>query len=134
VVDLQQQRRAPVVQRLGHVERPERVGAVEALLHLVRHERAQAPHVERPTANRERADVAGEVEGLVVDPGRRGEPERGGGEAPAQPRRGIEARLDVGAQRGHRRPRPAGRRVKHDQLAGVSRHRRGLQGEDGRVF
>jgi hypothetical protein len=85
-------------------------------------------------ANRERTDVAGEVEGLVVDPGRRGEPERREGKAPAQPRRGIEAGLDVGAQLGHRRPRPADRRVEHDQLAGVSRHRRRFQGEDGRVF
>jgi hypothetical protein len=110
------------------------VGAVEALLHLARHERAQAPHVERPAADREPADVAGEVEGVVVHPGRRREAERRGREASAQPRRGVEAGLDVGTQLGHGRARPAGRWVDHDQLAGVSRHGRGFEGEDGRVL
>ena len=89
VMDPPHDRGAVALDRARHVHPPERPTPIERLDHQLGH---QAPQValERP-----RSDVPDQVEGRVVDPGRRGKPQRRRREALPQPRLGAEARRNV---------------------------------------
>jgi hypothetical protein len=89
VMDPPYDRGAFALNRARHVHPPERPKPVERLDHQVGH---QVPQV---AVGRPRSDVPGQVEGRVVDPGRRGKPQRRRREPLLQPRRGAETRRNV---------------------------------------
>jgi hypothetical protein len=93
VVDLRQQRDAPALEPVDHVELPQRAAAVERAPEHTLHRLGQLPVVAR-RGQRGLTDMEVQVEVRVVDPVGEVEPERDLGQPPAQRRQQVQPLLE----------------------------------------
>src|SRR4051794_40100143 len=131
VVDADDERGAPVLERAGDPYAPEWSGVVEALGHDCSHQPLELGAL--PHRLRGRADVIADIELRVVDPGRRGKPQRGRRQALPGAGQIPKPRLDAPAHPLDRQRLSVAGGLDDRQLQGVAGDRLGFEPQDARV-
>jgi hypothetical protein len=133
VVELPDEGHAPVLELLEHVDRPQRVRAVEPLLHRAGGDGSQLCLGHR-RGDRQRTDVRPDIEIRVVNPRGRLPPPRARAQLAVQPRDPLDPFGDTGAQRLGVGSWSAPHGVEDRDLERVTRDRRGLAAQDRGVL